>query len=61
MQYNVHAASYTWKRLGKVLDMNKTLQENGIADEAQECIELGLDPEEYIPVIHLYFDDDLTY
>lgn len=33
MQYNVHAASYTWKRLGKVLDMNKTLQENGIADE----------------------------
>lgn len=61
LHYNVHAASYTWKRLGKVLDMNKTLSDNGIVDEAQECIELGMDPEEYIPVIHLYFDDDLTY
>ena len=60
MQYNVHAASYTWKRLGKVLDMSKTLTENDIADETQECIALGLDPDEYIPTIHLYFDDDLT-
>ena len=25
LNYNIHAASYTWKRLGKVLDMDKTL------------------------------------
>lgn len=30
---NYHAASYTWKRLGKVLDMTLTLAENGIEDE----------------------------
>ena len=60
LQYNVHAASYTWKRLGKKLDMDLTLVENGIADETQECLNLGIDPEEYIPTINLYFDDNLT-
>ena len=25
---NVHAASYTWKRMGKVLDMAKNLEKN---------------------------------
>jgi hypothetical protein len=57
---NFHAASYTWKRLGRVLNMNLNLNENEILDESQECLDLGLDPEEYIPTIHLYFDDDLT-
>jgi hypothetical protein len=36
MVINHHAASYTWKRLGKPLDMEKTLEENGIADETAE-------------------------
>jgi hypothetical protein len=40
--------------------MNKTLDENGIPDETKECLELDIDPEEYIPTIHLYFQDDLT-
>ena len=40
--------------------MHMTLTENGIPDETQECLALGIDPDEYIPVIHLYFDDDLT-
>lgn len=40
--------------------MNKTLQENGIEDDTKECLALGIDPEEYIPTLHLYFDDDLT-
>jgi meiotically up-regulated gene 157 (Mug157) protein len=57
---NYHASSYTWKRLGKVLNMTLTLSENGIEDETQECLSLGIDPEDYIPTIHLYFDDDLT-
>ena len=60
LEQNCHAASYTWKRLGKVLDMNKSLEDNGIEDDTKECLELGIDPEEYIPTIHLYFDDDLT-
>jgi len=25
LNFNAHAASYTWKRLGKVLDMDATL------------------------------------
>lgn len=57
---NFHAASYTFKRLGKVLDMNLNLADNGIEDESKECLALGIDPEEYIPTVHLYFDDDLT-
>jgi hypothetical protein len=60
LPYNSHASSYTWKRLGTLLDMNKNLTENGIHDESEECIALGIDPDEYIPVIHLYFNDDLT-
>lgn len=34
LELNLHAASYTWKRLGKVLDMSMTLEENGIPDES---------------------------
>ena len=60
LPYNSHAASYTWKRLGKVLDMNANLTENGIPDETNECLSLGLDPEDYIPAVHIYFNDDLT-
>ena len=50
---NFHAASYTWKRIGKVLDMNKTLEENGIQDDTKECLALGIDPEEYLSLIHI--------
>ena len=60
MELNQHAASYTWKRLGKPLDMDKTLSENNIPDETQEMINLGLDEDDYIPAIHIYFNDDLT-
>lgn len=60
LELNLHSASYTWKRLGRVLDMNKTLAENEIPDETDELIELGIDVDEYIPAIHLYFNDDLT-
>ncbi|XP_030043122.1 cytochrome b5 domain-containing protein 1 [Microcaecilia unicolor] len=58
--YNAHAASYTWKYNGVVLDMNKTLEENGIADEDEEFYQLRMDEEQYMQAIHLYFNDDLT-
>lgn len=40
--------------------MAKTLEENGIIDESEELRELGIDFDDYIPAIHLYFNDDLT-
>jgi hypothetical protein len=64
---NAHAKGYTWKRLGKVLDMTLTLDGNGVegnpfGDEDEEdlmdCLEMNFD--EYLPVIQLYFSDDLT-
>lgn len=60
LEINAHAASYTWKRLGKVLDMAANLEQNGIPDERDELVELGIHDDEYIPAIHLYFNDDLT-
>jgi hypothetical protein len=29
IKYNAHALSYTWKRLGRSLNMELTLEENG--------------------------------
>ncbi len=57
---NAHAASYTFKRLGKVLDMGKSLEANGVPDDTEEMKRLGLPTEDYVPAIHLYFNDDLT-
>lgn len=50
---NAHAESYTWKRLGKVLDMKKTLEQNGVKPEPQH-------EHRYIPAIHEHFNADLT-
>ena len=58
--YNKHADSYTWKFNGNNLDMEKTLQENQVKDESEEFYVLGLDEEQYLPALHLYFNDDLT-
>jgi hypothetical protein len=60
LEFNQHAASYTWKRLGRLLAMDKNLAQNDIPDETAELIDLGIDVDEYIPAINLYFDDDLT-
>eukprot|EP00397_Hematodinium_sp_SG-2012_P059346 GEMP01075950.1.p1 GENE.GEMP01075950.1~~GEMP01075950.1.p1 ORF type:complete len:230 (+),score=46.82 GEMP01075950.1:46-735(+) len=60
LENNFHAKSYVWKRLGKPLDLQKTLEENGLTDETQEYLKLGMDPDDHIPTIHLYFLDDLT-
>ena len=64
-QYSINETSLD----GNVITLNGSiyllyaqtnLAENGIEDDTQECLALGIDPEEYIPTIHLYFDDDLT-
>jgi len=60
LELNKHAASYTWKRLGRPLDMEKTLEQNDIPDETSEFLDLNIEEDEYIPAIHLYYNDDLT-
>ncbi|KAJ7552220.1 hypothetical protein O6H91_06G046600 [Diphasiastrum complanatum] len=64
---NSHAESYTWKASCVTqrkeflqLDMDKTLTENGILDEVEEFVALGLPEDFYVPVIHIYYNDDLT-
>lgn len=42
------------------LDMDKTLEENDIPDEASEFERLSIEEEFYFPILHLYFNDDLT-
>jgi len=60
MPSNEHAASYTWKRLGRPLDMEVTLEDNDIPDETAEFIDLHIDEDAYIACVHLYYNDDLT-
>lgn len=60
LMFNAHAKSYKWTRLGKPLDMKQSLEENGMKDETEEFLRLGIDPDDHIPVIHLHFLDDLT-
>ena len=63
--YNDHAESYTWKRLQRKLDMELTLDENEVPDESEDHFAIYSkdkkeEEDEYIPVLHLYFNDDLT-
>ncbi|RQM31152.1 hypothetical protein B5M09_005200 [Aphanomyces astaci] len=64
LQFNAHAGSYTWKYLDGdefvPLDMAKTLAENGLPDESLEFEKLGMDADEFKPILHIYFNDDLT-
>jgi hypothetical protein len=43
------------------LEMQKTLEENGLKDESEELSALGIDEDEFMPILHIYFDDDLTF
>ena len=65
MEYNSHGGSYTWKALiGEdfvPLDMEKTLEVNGLSDDGDKFMSLGLNEDFYIPTLHIYFNDDLTY
>lgn len=60
LAYNAHAYSYTWKRLGRVLSMDLTLEENGVEEQSDEFATLNMDEDEYIPALHVHFNDDLT-
>ncbi|CAM9199039.1 unnamed protein product [Ectocarpus sp. 8 AP-2014] len=64
LEYNAHAASYTWKVLQDEkfvpAKMDQTLEENGIVDDDLAFEKLGIDDDGYMPVLHIYFNDDLT-
>ncbi|KAH8967114.1 hypothetical protein BDL97_03G062100 [Sphagnum fallax] len=67
---NAHALSYEALKLctcdtheGKVfvaLDMNKSLEENGVFDESLEYGEMGMEINHLIPVMDVHYTDDLT-
>ncbi|KAJ3226022.1 Cytochrome b5 domain-containing protein 1 [Clydaea vesicula] len=57
---NAHAKGYMWKRLGVLLDMNATLEQNGVVDSSNVFEEIGLSEDDWYPAIHLFFSDDLT-
>ena len=70
-EYNCHAESYAWRVLrrdpeagGELkfvnVDLDKTLEENGVVDDAKTFEELSIPSDAAIPVIHLYFKDVLT-
>lgn len=60
MKYNSHARSYTWKYIGKNLEMAKTLEDNDVADDSEEFYKLAMNDDSFLPAIHIYFNDDLT-
>ena len=65
MEYNMNSNSYTWKALidGEFVTMqlDKNLEENGIADESEKFLKLGMDEDFYCPNLHIYYNDDLNY
>ena len=65
LAFNGHSASYTWKRtdsshVARILNMRETLDANGIPDESLQFDALSIDEDDFIPIVHLYFSDDLT-
>lgn len=64
LPFNAHSKSYTWKALDaevfRPLDMDLTLEENGIADESDNFERLGIAEGYNTALIHIYFNDDLT-
>lgn len=65
MEYNLNSNSYTWKALinGEfvLLQLDATLEQNGIPDETEKFLKLGIDEELGMPNIHIYYNDDLNY
>lgn len=42
------------------MDMYRTLEENDIPDEDEIFEKYGMNEEDWLPTIHVYFSDDLT-
>ena len=44
-----------WKRLGTLIDMGQNLEQNSIRDESELFEKVGMNQDDYLPAIHLYF------
>lgn len=53
--FNSHAKGYMWKRLGTLIDMSQNLEANAIKDESDIFEKVGMNQDDYLPAIHLYF------
>lgn len=42
------------------MNMTLTLAENGIPDESATMENLNIDEEQHLPILHVYYNDDLT-
>jgi len=66
LEHNAHCGSYSWKALVhgafRPLDVHKTLEENGVLDDAEELDRLGMDADapDFLIDLIIAFNDDLT-
>jgi hypothetical protein len=66
LEHNAHCGSYSWKALVhgafRPLDVHKTLEENGVLDDAEELDKLGMDADapDFLIDLIIAFNDDLT-
>lgn len=63
-EYNLNASSYTWKVMSPNgqftnLKLDLTLEQNGIPDESDNFLKLGMDEDFYLPNLLIYYNDDL--
>lgn len=59
--FNSDTDSYKWCYEDHPLDLDKTLEENGIVDERDTFTDLGLPDNTYVPMLLLYYKDDLKW
>ncbi|KAK9881033.1 hypothetical protein WA026_014376 [Henosepilachna vigintioctopunctata] len=57
--FNKDPDSYAWKYFDKYIDLDKTMDENGIVDDRDKFAEFGMPQNYYVPVVFLYYNDDL--
>ncbi|XP_033221121.1 cytochrome b5 domain-containing protein 1 [Belonocnema kinseyi] len=60
LDFNANGASYTWKFEGRSINLHYTLTDNGVPDERDLLVDVGLSEEFYIPTLMCYYNDDLT-
>ncbi|KAI5730753.1 cytochrome b5 domain-containing protein 1 [Diaphorina citri] len=58
-KFNSNTEQYVWKYSGAVLDMDKTLEENGISDHLDIFDACFIPQDYYVPCIYVYFKDEI--
>jgi hypothetical protein len=58
LTWNENAENYTWKYLGKEIDVKKSVEENGIYVNRESEEEKRNESMDFIPTVHIFFNDD---